>query len=308
MDGVGKKTTALRFAMAANCQAQDHDGSAVDTRCTESLLACCGQCPSCKKIKAGAHPDVLLMIPGGTAIRIDQVRSLCGQLAMKPYEARRRFAIISDAQAMNIEAANALLKVLEEPPDRTILILTADQASDLLPTIVSRCQIIRFHPISRTVLAEHLKTCGSLSAEEAAARASLANGSFARAFDPKLEEWMPRRLWLIKQAATLPSASNSARLAFAEALAKDKSRLEDALEILKLWFRDLLVWRYDPNRIVNTDLAGQLWPAARVETALGLLAKIKGIGAAQQAIAGNANARLVMETLVRRLAAPDASP
>ncbi len=298
MDGVGKRTVALRFAMACNCQAPS-DG---DGRGAADGFSFCGDCSACRKIRAGSHPDIHLTRPAAVAIRIDQIRALRGQLAMKPYDARYRFAIIADAHTMNAEAANALLKVLEEPPDRTILVLTAVQASDLLPTIVSRCQPVRFHPIPRNTLAAYLETHANLSSEAATVRAALANGSFARARDADLAGWMPRRRWLIRQTEALSSASSVAMLAFAEKLAKDKPRLGDALEILKLWFRDLLIWRHDPERIINSDLADRIGPAARLETSAGLLAKIENIGAAQRAIEGNVNSRLAMEVLVRRLA------
>ena len=90
----------------------------------------CGCCKSCRKIQTGNHPDIIQVKPFGPLIRIGQIRDLCRILAMKPYEARYRVVIISHAQAMNPAAGNALLKVLEEPPDRTILILTAMQATD----------------------------------------------------------------------------------------------------------------------------------------------------------------------------------
>jgi DNA polymerase-3 subunit delta' len=300
MEGVGKATVALRFAMACNCRsAGDPAGGSPPEE-----LPFCGACAACRKIGAGAHPDIHHVRPAGAAIRIDQVRGLCGQLVMKPYEAHHRFAIVSEAHTLNAEAANALLKVLEEPPDRTILILTAIQASDLLPTILSRCQPVRFHPIPRRVLSDHLQAREGLPPETATARAVLAGGSFSRAMDPNLAEWMPRRRWLIRQAETLSRASNAVLLAFAEKLARDKPRLGDAMEILKLWFRDLLIWRHDPERIVNADLLDRIGPAARLETPAAVLAKIESIQTAQRAIAGNANPRLVMEALVRRLADP----
>ncbi len=298
--GIGKGAAALRFAMACNCRSADDtaEGSPPEA------LPFCGACAACRKIGAGAHPDIHHVRPAGAAIRIDQIRALCEQLAMKPYEARHRFAILSDAHTLNAEAANALLKVLEEPPDRTILILTAIQASDLLPTILSRCQPVRFHPIPRRTLADHLQRHEGLTPEAATARAVLANGSLSRATDPTLGEWMPRRRWLIRQAETLSRASNAVLLAFAERLARDKPRLGEALEVLKLWFRDLLIWRHDPERIVNTDLLDRIGPAARLETPAALLVRIESIGAAQRALAGNANPRLVLEALVRRLADP----
>ncbi len=304
MDGVGKRTAALRFAMACNCRSGETPSDAAKAE----GLPYCGRCDACRKIAAGTHPDIHLTVPAGAAIRIDQVRALCGQLAMKPYEARYRFAILSDAQTLNAEAANALLKLLEEPPDGTVLILTTEQTSDLLPTIVSRCQPVRFDPIPRRTLAAHLETHHGMSAEAAAAAAVMANGSFARAVDADLADWIPRRRWLIRQAETLSRSSTLQRLALAERMARDKAQLAETLTMLKLWYRDLLVWIHDPERIVNTDMADRIDPAARQETVPALLAKIDAIGMGERALSGNANPRLAMEVLVQQLSGHGRDP
>ena len=138
IEGVGKKTAAVALAMACNCR-------------RPVAVEPCGECAACRKIAAGAHPDILRVSPAGAMIKIDQIRELCQVLTMKPYEARVRVVIIADAHTLNPAAGNALLKMLEEPPARTVLILTAPQTGDLLPTIVSRCQHIRFKPIARTI-------------------------------------------------------------------------------------------------------------------------------------------------------------
>jgi DNA polymerase III subunit delta' len=154
IDGVGKRTAAVRLAMAANCR----PGPALKR--PETVAANpdappghpCGQCGPCSRIAQGIHPDVTLVLPEGGVIKIAQIRNLCRILSMKPFEGETRVAILIDAHLMNPSAANALLKVLEEPPEKTLLILTAGQSADFLPTIVSRCQHIRFNPVSRAAL------------------------------------------------------------------------------------------------------------------------------------------------------------
>jgi len=155
IEGVGKERAAVALAMAFNC-AENRSGSdaaGVDLRRSDHAdanrpftIKPCGICKSCRKIDSDNHPDIIRLKPSGPFIKIDQIRALCQTLAMKPYEAGMRVVIISEAQAMNPAAGNALLKMLEEPPARTILILVAAHPSDLLPTIVSRCQHIRFNP------------------------------------------------------------------------------------------------------------------------------------------------------------------
>ncbi|MCP4630816.1 MAG: hypothetical protein GY850_46010, partial [bacterium] len=149
IEGVGKERAAIAMAMACNCA--DNDAASDSERHGTSVSGHsntirpiitdpCGICKSCRIIASDNHPDIIRLKPSGPTIKIDQIRSTVQTLAMKPYEARWRLVIISDAQTMNPAAGNALLKVLEEPPGRTILILVAAHTTDLLPTIVSRCQ------------------------------------------------------------------------------------------------------------------------------------------------------------------------
>ena len=153
IEGVGKQSAAVTFAMACNCTGdfsenkfEWRDNRTADDHSTADprhITNPCGNCKPCRKIESKNHPDIIRIKPSGVFIKIDQIRALCQTLAMKPYEAGIRVVLISDAQAMNPAAGNALLKVLEEPPTGTILILVANHTADLLPTIVSRCRHIR---------------------------------------------------------------------------------------------------------------------------------------------------------------------
>jgi DNA polymerase-3 subunit delta' len=152
IDGIGKQTTAQAFAMACNCDdPQPFSASSSETSPATRINAC-GQCRSCRRILSDNHPDILHIRPSGNMIRIAVIRDLIQQLTIKPFEQGKRVVIIAGSDTMNMEASNALLKVLEEPPENTLLILTAQQTADLLPTIVSRCQQIRFSPLPRDVL------------------------------------------------------------------------------------------------------------------------------------------------------------
>ncbi len=295
MDGVGKRTTALRLAMVLNCEA---DGAG--PRVAGGRLNPCGACRPCRKILSDSHPDVQVVAPSGVFIRVEQIRAARNALALKPYEGRWRVIVISDAQAMNAEAANAFLKMLEEPPGRTILALTAPQASDLLPTIVSRCQPVRFQPIGRAALIDHLVREREMSREAAAVVAALARGGLSRALTLDPAEWLPYRSWLLERMAALAGGGDALRLALAERLAADKERLPEIMEMLKLWFRDRCVAKYDPDRIENDDLAraGRLadLPDAAAGAAIGALQR------AQKKLGGNANPRLTLEALLLDLA------
>ncbi|MEW6670526.1 MAG: DNA polymerase III subunit delta' [Thermodesulfobacteriota bacterium] len=316
-DAAGKKTAALTFAMASNCLNQPGLTSRADAPplltgdVSFNEVNPCGDCPACRKILSGNHPDILTISPSGPIIRIAQIRSLCECVSMKPYEARRRFVIISDAQAMNPEAGNALLKLLEEPPDRTFFILLAGQISDLLPTIASRCQQIHFNPLPRKDLQTLLVEKENLPPNEAAVIADLANGDYARALflsrPSKGTDWKRWRRWLLnasglKQPAQLSKNPIGFRLMFAEQLSSNKEILPDALEILKVWLRDLVICKFCPEKIINTDLADTVRDVSRTESLASLIAKIETIQKAQKSIRANANARLTVEAMMMKLA------
>ena len=316
IEGIGKKDAAIAFAMACNCTGEKSGLSEVIDNSTikkDLSLAVnpCGCCRSCRKIESGNHPDIIRIKPSGAFIKIDQIRGLCDILAMKPYEARVRVVIISDAHAMNPSASNALLKMLEEPPDSSILILTACHISDLLPTIVSRCQHIRFNPVSVKSIETRLIENQGLALDKASIIASMANGSISRAFAMNNSSWINRRNWLINnigpnqsdqsQPGALFSMSSGMLMAFAEMLKKNKDFLFDSLEIMKSWLRDLVIYNFHPEKITNKDLITKIQYASQKIDIKSLLLKIDAIQSAQQDIQANANLRLTLETMMMRI-------
>lgn len=315
IEGVGKKTTALAIAMAGNCMGHGDENlpKKKKIRANRSTIQeittkieICGCCKSCSKIKSGNHPDIILVEPTGNFIRINQIRNLCNTLTMKPYEARLRVVIISDAQAMNPAASNALLKMLEEPPDRTVLILTAVHTSDLLPTIVSRCQHIRFSPIPHDHIEALLIEKQGASHDDAKIIATMANGSISKAFSMMRHmskiNWIKRRAWLLNSVESLSLMSIPSRLAFAEHLSKNKVALADSLEVMKSWFRDLVICKFQPAQIINKDLSEKIQRNSKKMTVDSLLLKIDDIHLAQKNIQANTNLRLTLEVLIMRLA------
>jgi DNA polymerase-3 subunit delta' len=190
-EGVGKHLCARLFVQALFCRLS----------LGESLRAC-GECPCCRQVRSGAHPDLLhLGLPEGKReLPIELLvgpperrgrEGLCHDLSLRPMQAPRRAAIIDDAHTMNEESANALLKTLEEPPPGSVLILIATDQELLLPTIRSRCQPVLFAPLSCSDLQTLLLQSGAAaSPDEAAAAARMAQGSLAvarRLLDPGLQ-------------------------------------------------------------------------------------------------------------------------
>ena len=302
IEGIGKQTAARAFAMACNCAAPQ-PYPALPSEAPSPRVSACGQCRSCRRILANQHPDILHLRPSGDMIRIAVIRDLIQRLAIKPYEQGKRVVILVDAHTMNAEAGNALLKLLEEPPQNTLLILTARQMADLLPTIASRCQQIRFAPLQHEDLMALLTAEAHLAPHEAEAAAALSGGSYTRALQMAREDWIPRRQWLAGELARLKDQTATRHLALAEKLASEKAQLPDVLNWLLSWYRDLIVFPFQPEQIVNRDLGRQIRSAATRQDSLTAVDSMKAVQAALKGLQDNANPRLTMETLVLQLAA-----
>ena len=152
--GIGKKLTAINLAKALNClgSEQSLDGNDVRVTSHDSRVTpydCCDECFSCKKINSGFHPDFLVISPEGGLIKIEEIRSIDGVLSLKAFEGRYKVVIVDDADSMNMYAANAFLKTLEEPPENSLIILISSNPERLPDTIRSRCSRINFTPLSR---------------------------------------------------------------------------------------------------------------------------------------------------------------
>jgi len=320
IDGVGKHTFALSFAMACNCLRRSFDdymlsesdslqnkSDGVDQQAPiRTPVLPCGECTPCRKIQSGNHPDVFQIAPAGPMIKISQIRSLCHTLSMKPYEALYRVVILSDAHKLNQEAGNALLKMLEEPPDRTILILITSQEVDLLPTILSRCQPIRFNPIAKKDLEILLEEKEGVSSTDAGILSIMADGSYTRAKHLIDVDWMTRRNTLIEalgldQAGTKPSASVTELLALAENLSKDKAGLSDSLQLLIFWLRDLIIYKFQPGSINNRDKVEEIQQVAGQKDSKQFLKMLSAIETVEKQISTSFNARLMAENLLMTL-------
>src|SRR5206468_10450511 len=127
-----------------------------------SSLEACDHCAACKLVDAGTHPDLQIAgrPPDKSEVPVEMVRGLARGLDLKPARGRGRIVIIDDADDLNEESANCFLKTLEEPPPGALLILIGTSAERQLPTIVSRCQVVRFAPLPDTVVAELLRAVG----------------------------------------------------------------------------------------------------------------------------------------------------
>ncbi len=291
--------------MAANCGGPElypggHEEADGISAIGPVVLRSCGRCSSCRKILSGSHPDVHVVEPSGKMIEVGQIRALCRKLALKPYEALIRVAVIAGAQTLNAEAGNTLLKILEEPPNRTVFVLTAFQSSDLLSTIVSRCRHIRFAPIPQKLLSRYLEDHHNIDPVTADTIASMADGSATQACRMAISGWVENRNRIIERIETMTSAGE--RLALSEFLCGNREQLPEVFGIMQSWFRDLIVSRFAPEKTIHRDLSEKMkryGPRYRIES---LLSKINAIDIARQDIQANANVRLTLDALMLSLA------
>lgn len=228
-EGIGKRMTALALAAAVNCQAQGSDGG-------------CGSCPSCRKTAAASHPDVHLLVPDGAEIKIDQVRQVQAELSLRPFEGAKKVLIVDGAETMNDASANALLKTLEEPPGDAVIVLVTPRPQGLLPTIRSRCQEVRFLPLSRQVLARAIREKRGLSEEDAWFLAAIARGGIGRALTMDAEAERRERDEFLSLRSGLPVLGVEEIMLLADALSKERERFERLLDIGVERLRDLAVY------------------------------------------------------------------
>lgn len=278
-DGVGKQLCARVVAARINC---------TESKTQEP----CGRCRSCRKYLSGNHPDITIISPEGGTIKIDRVRDLCRSLSYPPYESTMRVVIIEDVHTMRPEAANSLLKTLEEPPENNLLILTAGASREVLPTIISRCQTIPFYGLSldqtRTILS---KFRPDLETNDANLLSRLAEGSPGQAllFEERgLVDIWEKVVKTVQKEADDSSDSISTILHLADTLTTLKENLSPLLGLMRIWVRDQMV-----------DESGRSSSAIQRHQA-----RLAALDRAERQLARNCNRALVCEVLLFNLQSP----
>jgi len=286
-DGIGKRLVAGAFAQALLCAS----GSA------ES----CGQCSSCVQVESGNHPDLHLIRPLEGSIPIDRIRSLQQELTRKSFTGSYKVCIIDEAEKMNTASQNSLLKTLEEPTPDTVIILVTSQPYRLLATVRSRCQQFAFSPLTLPAAAALIREKAGIDESTALLLASITGGSPGKALELDTEYVLSLREQWIHQ-----SIQNRGRELFllAEEFFQDKEAIEVKLNLVRLWFRDIILCKIFGNveRLVNQDRGKEIAEiSARwsMEQVLGVLLLIEEY---TSALEYNVNPQLTMEALLLRMA------
>jgi DNA polymerase-3 subunit delta' len=292
-DGVGKRLFARGVAAALNCRG-------------EMAGRACGVCSSCKKFLSGNHPDFMVVKPEKGTIKIDQVREMCRALSYPPYESDLRIVLLEDVHTMRQEAANSLLKTLEEPPPANLLILTAEASQEILTTISSRCQVIPFYGLAEAdcvsiILDQQLK----LEPESARVLSRLAEGSPGQALvlhETEMIGIIGKILSTVCDPQIDGNRDVGELLKVAEEMAELKENLLPLLGLLRLWLRDTLFalsgsgghsglygFGLDPGKTSKS------WSSKD------LFAKLEAINRAEKELKRNCNRTLVCEVLLFHL-------
>ncbi|MBI2460721.1 MAG: DNA polymerase III subunit delta' [Candidatus Rokubacteria bacterium] len=281
--GVGRRLTAVAFAQALLCPTGG-----------------CGRCPACRKVQAGHHPDLHLIVPDGAALKIEQVREVERLAALAPLEGAWKVFVLDDADRMTLPAAHALLKTLEEPPPRSLLVLILANPRALPPTVLSRCQPVRFRPLGEAEAVALLAARARLGPEEARLLARQCQGQIGLGLQEDPAALSRARDEALELLGT-PLTALPARI---EALGRDRARVEACLRAYWFWFRDLLCLAAggDPALVVNADRLEELRRTAEATPVEAILRALECIKAAWAACQGNVSPRLSLEVTLLALA------
>ncbi|HMQ05041.1 MAG TPA: DNA polymerase III subunit delta' C-terminal domain-containing protein [Pyrinomonadaceae bacterium] len=313
-DGVGKRQFAFEIGRMFACR------QPID-------IEACGRCPACERIGPielpepidrnkgrfekvffGEHGDVGFVAAYRRFILVDAIRDLEAQGRFRPFEGRARLFIIDEADKMNEAASNALLKTLEEPAPTTHICLITSRPERLLPTIRSRCQIVRFAPVPVAEIEQMLVETQGSSTPDAVLAARLSGGSVGRAFAMDLGEFRARRerlLAVLMNATGQPNFVEVLRISEELTDAKNKDRFESNLDILESLVRDIWVVRSggSPDLIVNADVVEVLTEFSSKASSAELAGWLEDIQELRKQMAVNVNLKIATDALLVRMAA-----
>ncbi|MBN1374953.1 MAG: DNA polymerase III subunit [Dehalococcoidia bacterium] len=293
---IGKMTLAIDLARVLNCPDHDHP---------------CGTCHTCQRIGEGKYPDVIIINKNSgkdskdrrkaTEISIDTIREFLQKgSSLPPYEGKFKTFIIDDADLMSVEAANCLLKTLEEPPQHVVIILLTAAEKALLPTVISRCQRLELKPVALTETEERLSLKEGIHIEKIKLLSRLSGGCLGWALSATEDEsFLKGRELRLDEFASLITRNWDERLSYIQQLPSDRSNIE---EILKLWLsycRDVMLIKYNcDGAISNLDRITDLKHWASMLTIFEIKEFISSLNESLSYLSYNANLHLLLEVLM----------
>lgn len=289
--GSGKRSMADAFAAALLCPDR--------TDTTDACLSC----PSCRKIQSRNHPDVFYVThekPG--VLTVGEVREqVIDTVGIRPYESTRKVYIIADADKMNVQAQNAILKTIEEPPAYAVFLLLAASPEALLPTIRSRCVQLSLKPVPDRFVEEYLIRELDLEVQEAHVLSAFAQGNVGRARaaaeDSEFAGMKEKTLRLIKTLHEMDAAGISEAV---RQMKEEKEHIYDILDMILMWFRDVLYYKAtaDIDKLVFSDKISTIRAQAAASSYEGLQMIVEAADRCRVRLLANVNFELAVELLL----------
>lgn len=285
-EGLGKKTVAYAFAKSLLCErGQDEP---------------CNACSSCIKFDSSNHPDFKIISPTNDTIPIKEIVNLVKDISIIPFESNRKIYIIDNCHNMRLESQNALLKTLEEPPEYVTIILITSEKDKIIPTILSRCQIIKFYSLENSKIVNLLVEKYNIEINKAKFIASFSKGSLKKSLElANSSDFFNMRDRIIDLIDSLLKGDKVKAISSLDFFNENKDNAEEILDLMLYWFRDLLVLKETDNRdlLIHKDMVEKLASQTYVE-----LNRINGIiyriDETKINIRRNVNYNLLIETML----------
>ena len=287
-NGSGKRLLSGIFAMTLQCEEQGADP--------------CGACTSCRKALSGNHPDIIYVThEKAGSVSVDEIREqVVNDVAIRPYESRYKIYIIDDASKMTPQAQNALLKTLEEPPSYAVIMLLAENPDALLPTIHSRCVMLRLGPVSDTEIRDYLMHQMHIPDYQAEIEASFAQGNIGRAkMIAQSSEFLEMTENAIRQLKRSKEMEVHEMVDAIRGLSGEKQNVRDYLDIYTMWFRDVLLYKAtkEVDDLIFKEEISAIRERASSSSYEGLQKILDAIRQADDRLRANVNFDLTMELL-----------
>lgn len=287
-EGAGKKLLANLFAMTLQCE--------------ERKIEPCLQCTSCKKALRKNHPDIITIThekPG--TVGIEDIREqLIGDVSIKPYESKYKIYLVSDAEKLTVQAQNALLKTIEEPPSYAVILLLTNNISALLPTILSRCVVLNLKAVGDNIVKTYLMERLHIPDYQADMSVSFAQGNVGKAkqisSSEEFKEMTEHALQILKYAQDMELYELVDAI---KRLTVKKDSIYEYLDLFLLWFRDVLLFKAtrEIDGLAFRQEINYIKERARKSSYEGLEEIIKAIEKAKVRLKANVNFELAMELL-----------
>ena len=289
--GSGKKLLANLFAMSLQCQNRDEDGDA------------CGKCQSCKQAVSGNQPDIIRVThEKPTTISVDDIREqVNNDIQIKPYSSPYKIYIIAEADMMSVQAQNALLKTIEEPPEYAVIILLTENAETLLPTIRSRCVMLKLRNIKDQLVKKYLMEQMEIPDYKADVCVAFAQGNMGKAIALATSEYFNE----IKEEAVhllrnIDDMQVEELMGAVKKCSAYKMNISDYMDVVAIWYRDVLIYKATKNvdRVVFSDQMRYIKDRAKKSSYEGIENILEGLEKAKARLKANVNFELTMELLL----------